>query len=126
MNTLITTNLIKLIEEDLGPGRRSGRFTKFHCPFPGHKRGDKIHSLAAFNGANNQGSWWKCYACCRHGGARAWLMGYRGMSYADTLDVLQLPRSHRFNRRAAEPPIQQPYPPPNCVWQARARILIKR
>lgn len=124
MNT--TIDLITLIESDLGQGRRSGRWTMFHCPFPEHKHGDRKPSLAVFNGQDSQSAWWKCFGCRRHGGSIKWLMEYREMSYRDALSALSLPTRESTQSKHFEPPIQQPYPPPAEIWQARARIIIKR
>jgi hypothetical protein len=98
----------------------------FHCPFPGHKNGDRKPSLAATNGTGDRPEWWKCFACGQHGGAIKWLMSYRGLSYRDALDVLRLPRADTVSRHTFEPPIQQPDTPPAEIWQARAQVLIKR
>jgi len=125
-NTLPTTNLITLIETDLGQGRRSGRWTLFRCPFPGHKHGDRKPSLAVTNGTGDRNAWWKCFACDRHGGSIKWLMEYRGLAYADALGVLKLPQFEQTHPYIAEPPIQPPDMPPGEIWQARANTLIKR
>lgn len=128
MNTFSNskTDLVTLIEMDLGQGRRSGRWTMFHCPFPEHKRGDKKPSLAVTNGDGNRDAWWKCFACDRHGGSVKWLMEYRGMSYSDALSTLKLPQAEQKHRYISEPTIQQPDTPPGEIWQARASLLIKR
>lgn len=126
MNSSPITNLVTLIETDLGQGRQSGRWTMFHCPFPGHKHGDRKPSLAVTNGDGNRGAWWKCFACDRHGGAVKWLMEYRDMSYRDALTALSLPQTDTPHRHTFEPPIQQPDTPPGEIWQARAQIWIKR
>jgi hypothetical protein len=126
MNTSLTTDLVTLIESDLGQGRRSGRWTLFHCPFPGHKHGDKKSSLAVTNGDGKRDAWWKCFACDRHGGAIKWLMEYRGMSYADALSVLNISQPDTESRHTFEPPIQIADTPPRGAWQARAMQLIKR
>ena len=67
-------DLNALIEHDLGQGRRSGRWTLFHCPFPGHAHGDRKPSLAVTNGDGQRGPGWRCFACGRHGGTIKWLM----------------------------------------------------
>jgi hypothetical protein len=126
MNTPPTTDLVTLIEKDLGQGHRSGRWMMYHCPFPGHKNGDRKPSLAVTNGDGNRGPWWKCWACDKGGGAIKWLMEYRGMSYQDALSALGGSQTGTAGRHAPEPPIQQPDPPPGEIWQDRARILIKR
>ncbi|GIK10724.1 MAG: hypothetical protein IT296_02795 [Anaerolineae bacterium] len=120
------TDLISLIERDLGPGKRSGRWTLFHCPFPGHAHGDRKPSLAVTNGdGGKRGPGWRCFACGKHGGAVRWYMDYRGMSYPDALAALKLPPS-RADRPKPEPPIIHPDTPPASAWQARAWELIER
>ncbi len=126
MNNSPTTNLIAVMEQDLGPGKKEGRWTKFHCPFPGHKHGDRNPSLAATNGIGDRDAWWKCFACGRHGDAVKWLMDYRGMPYRDAVSMLGIPQADPAHRHAFEPPIQQPDTPPGEIWQTRARLLIKR
>lgn len=126
MDTSPNVDLIMLIETDLGQGRKSGRWLLFHCPFPGHKHGDRKPSLAVTNGDSSRGAWWKCFGCDRHGGAIKWLMEYRGMSYADAASTLKIPQTDTTHRHTFEPPIQQPDTPPGEIWQARASLLIKR
>ncbi|MFT3892988.1 MAG: CHC2 zinc finger domain-containing protein [Anaerolineales bacterium] len=79
MNTSPVIDLIALIELDLGQGHKSGRWMFFHCPFPGHKHGDRKPSLSVTNGDHSRPSWWKCWACDKGGGAVKWLMEYRGL-----------------------------------------------
>lgn len=119
-------DLISLIERDLGPGKRSGRWIIHRCPFPGgHKHGDKNPSLRVTNGDGNRPPWWKCFACGKGGGAVRWLMEYHGMSYQDALQCLKLDKPAP-DRPRPEPPIQKPDTPPSDVWQARAWQLIER
>ena len=118
-------DLISLIESDLGQGRRQGRWTFFHCPFTGHKNGDRRPSLSVTNGDNNRPPFWKCWACDKQGGAVKWITEFRGMSYHDALRVLNLDKPDRAGWRQ-EPAIQPVDNPPGDDWQARARLLIER
>jgi DNA primase len=80
------TDIISLIESDLGQGRRSGQWMQFHCPF-GHD--DKTPSLAAKNGDGKRGPFFKCFACGESGSAIDWLMKYRNMTMAQVLEHIQ-------------------------------------
>jgi DNA primase len=113
-------DLIHLIEQDLGPGRKSGRWTRFHCPFPGHRRGDQHPSLSVTNGDTQRGPFWKCFSCGMHGGPVKWLIEKRGLSYPEALKTL-----------GTDSPLPQPVThyqpsetPPGPIWQGRARDLI--
>ncbi|MFZ5910413.1 MAG: CHC2 zinc finger domain-containing protein [Chloroflexota bacterium] len=119
------TDLITLIEHDLGQGRKSGRWVLFHCPFPGHAHGDRKPSLAVTNGDGKRGPGWRCFTCGRHGGAIRWYMDYRRMSYRDACDALKLPPP-QADRPRPEPPIIPPENPPCDAWQARAWELVER
>lgn len=122
----IQTNLIMLIESHLGQGCRSGRWMMFHCPFPGHKNGDRKPSLAVTNGDSNRGPLWKCFGCGRHGGAIKWLIEYQGTSYQEAVNILGASSANTSSRHPQEVPIQQPDVPPGDIWQNRAKILIER
>ena len=125
MHTLPTTDLITLIESDLGQGRKSGRWMLFHCPFPGHKHGDKKPSLTVTNGSHDRPApFWKCWSCGKQGGAIKWLMEKRGLSYVDSLEALKIKPDPNYTRQA--PPPQPPDTPPSPAWQARAWELIER
>jgi hypothetical protein len=127
MNKLPNIDLISLVESDLGPGKRSGRWMIYRCPFPaGHKHGDKKPSFRVTNGDHDRPPWWKCFGCGKGGGAVKWLMEYRGLSYADSLIVLKISPDQAAGRRTFEPPIQQPDLPPGAAWQTRALQLIER
>jgi DNA primase len=124
MNTPI--DLITIVERDLGPGKKSGRWMRFHCPFPGHKHGDRNPSLVVTNGDPSRPPFWKCFSCSKQGNAVKWVMEFRGVSYKDACQFLKLPPPDRGHRPSFEPPVQQPDIPPGEIWQARAQLLIKR
>lgn len=130
MNTSPTIDLITLIENDLGQGRKTGRSVLFHCPFPGHARGDKKPSLSVTMGSASLPPIWKCFSCGKQGvghpgAAIRWLIEYHGLSYADALQHLKIDQPVSTATRQA-PPIQKPDQPPCDTWQARAQQLIER
>jgi len=122
MNANSDIDLVSLIENDLGQGKKSGRWFLFHCPF-NHKRGDKKPSLTVTNGDHTRPPFWKCWSCGKQGGAIKWLME-RGSTYADAVAVLKLKPDPNYRKQEA--PIQHPDNPPAEIWQARALQLIER
>lgn len=123
MNANSDIDLVSLVENDLGQGKKSGRWLLFHCPF-NHKRGDKKPSLSVTNGDHTRPPFWKCWSCGKQGGAVKWLMEYRNLPYADALAVLKLKPDPNYQRQEA--PIQHPDNPPAEIWQVRALQLIER
>jgi len=123
MNTNSDIDLRSLVENDLGQGKKSGRWLLFHCPF-NHKRGDKKPSLTVTNGDHTRPPFWKCWSCGKQGGAVKWLMEYRNLPYTDALATLKLKPDSNYRKQEA--PIQHPDSPPAEVWQARALQLIER
>jgi hypothetical protein len=119
------TDLIVLIEQDLGPGRKSGRWVLWRCPF----HDDHTPSLAATNGDGTKGAHWQCFTCSdKHGGPVAWLMEYKHMTKEEALNTLNGSRSNPGwpGRDRAESPLKFPDIPPCEAWQQRARLLIER
>jgi DNA primase len=80
------TDLITLIESDLGPGKHSGHWVQFRCPF-GHD--DKTPSLAAKNGDGKRSAFFKCFSCGESGSAIDWLMKYRNMTMTQVLELVK-------------------------------------
>ncbi len=112
-----TVDLPTLIEKDLGPGKKSGKWVLFSCPFPGHKNGDRSPSL----GVTAQS--WFCFTCRRHGDAIAWLMDHRGMSFQSACDFLSggsLPLADTLPKRPEIPA----YQPPELTWQQSAQQVV--
>ena len=120
------TDLIALIEQDLGPGRKSGRWSLWRCPF--HQ--DHSPSLAATNGDNGKGPYWKCFSCSdKHGDPLAWLITYRNMGRSEAIKILgsRYPdRSDYPQKGFAEPALSPPDHPPGSIWQQRATQLLNR
>ena len=112
-------DLLALIEQDCGPGHRSGRWWMFHCPFPGHARGDKNSSMAVTpdNGR------WHCFTCSLSGDAIGWLMKYRGVSYRDAKEYVNIQGFHIQSSPRIRVPIEhQRYD--LTAWQERARKFV--
>lgn len=118
-----THDLITLVERDLGPGRKYGRWTVFRCPF----HDDHSPSLGVTNGQGPRGAYWKCFAasCGKSGGLIQWVMTYHDLSYEEACEKLVNPHSLS---RLHYPSLQTPLPeyPPGQKWQSRAWQLIDR
>ena len=120
---LHSLDLLALIEKDLGPCRRSGRWGLWNCPF----HDDEHPSLAATNGDGTRGPHWRCFAasCGKSGGPVQWVMAYHRISYEKALQRLAGSLRH-FH--VPSPP--HPFPtieyPPGEKWQTRAWQLLHR
>ena len=81
----INFDLISQIERDLGPGKRSGRWVIFHCPF----HDDKHPSMGVTNGDERRGPYFRCFAAsCRVlGGPSMCLMEYHRLTYPEALGI---------------------------------------
>jgi DNA primase len=112
-------SLLQEMEHDLGPGRRSGRWVKFPCPFSGHAQGDKDPSLAVTpdNGR------FHCFGCGRSGDVITWFNEYREMSWEEIYNLADgdLPPAGPKSMPVKRKP---PSGPPNEIWQARAGRFI--
>jgi hypothetical protein len=78
------TDLIAMIENDLGAGKRCGSWMAFRCPF--HE--DSTPSLMVKNGSTKFPAFFKCYGCGEHGDVFSWLMKYRKHNFVDALKML--------------------------------------
>jgi len=126
-------DLVEVIEQDLGPGRRSGRWRMYHCPFPGHAHGDRRPSLAVTpdNGR------WHCFTCGCSGDVLSWLRLYRQLSWKEIWrlaghDRIQQSYSPSVATLADAKSVSQPINdlidqknPPDQVWQQRARKFVR-
>jgi len=72
------TDIITLIEQDLGQGRHIGGWLFWHCPF---HAGDNTPSLGVRNGR------YYCFACQASGDAVDWLVNYRRLPKKEALDT---------------------------------------
>lgn len=104
-------DIITLIEQDLGQGKRSGAWWFWHCPF--HPQ-DDTPSLAVRNGR------FYCFACQASGDAVDWLTHYRNLPMRE---ALQQVKGAAGGNGAYRPPKPQDIPPmvkPDEVWQQQA------
>lgn len=131
-------SLIHLVEQDLGPGRRYGRWTMFRCPF----HADQRPSLGVTDGDNDRGPYWKCFdaACGRHGSAYGWLLEYRQMSKADAWALFNCQSTDAPSRQMEDvahlssfslaeethDPTSRLDTPPGEAWQRCATELVER
>lgn len=109
-------DLLGEVEKDLGPGKKSGRWVQFSCPFPGHAHGDKNPSL----GITPENGRFFCFTCGAKGDVITWLHDYRRLSWREIHD---LGDSGNLPPARPRPPIPAPDPAPICpppaAWQAR-------
>lgn len=108
------TDLITLIEQDLGPGRRTGGWTFWRCPF---HVGDDMPSLGVRNGR------YFCFACEASGDAVDWLVQFRHLPMREAL------RQVKGSGNSYRPPQVKPddIPPlvkPDAVWQEQASFEV--
>lgn len=115
-------DLLALVESDLGPGKRSGRWYLFSCPFPGHKHGDRRPSLTV---TPDNGRFF-CFACRKSGDAYTWLKEYRKLDHQTAIEVLgglrTLPAP--VSPRPAQP-VTEPTLPPAEMWQRAALAFVE-
>lgn len=117
-------DLLTEIEKDLGPGRQSGRWVLFHCPFPGHKHGDSNPSLSV---TNDNGRYY-CFSCGQSGDVITWLREHREMSWKDIKALVASddlpPARPRSAEVCAQIIPQTETDPPSKAWQMRGMELI--
>ena len=116
------TDLIALVERDLGPGKKSGRWSMFRCPF--HQ--ERHPSFAVTNGDKTRGPGFRCYACGKHGGPVTWLMEYHQMTLEDAKQALKGNYAPSLPQKALQPSEMPMETPPGAKWQQRAREIVKR
>lgn len=116
-------SLLAEVEKDLGPGRKSGRWLLFSCPFPGHKHGDSKPSLSV---TPDNGRYF-CFTCRAAGDVITWLKEYRGMPWKDILELDDSGAIPAAAPRQAAPtqPQKQPSQPPGDTWQARGLAFVE-
>lgn len=124
MLNLNDIDLVSLVERDLGPGRRYGRWVLFHCPF---HYPDRHPSFGVTNGNDRLGPGWRCFsaACGRHGGPVAWLMEYRQMTKQEARKALGGDYQAIGTRAipALDPELVPDYPP-GKQWQELGLALM--
>jgi len=98
IGTLTTTpDLLTLIEQDLGPGKRIGAWVFWHCPF--HPDG-----TPSFSVKNDR---YYCFGCHATGDAVDWLVEYRRLPKRQALELVK-----GSNGRPYHPPKPKPKPQP--------------
>lgn len=114
-------DLVEELEKDLGPGRKSGRWVMFSCPFPGHSHGDRNPSL----GATPATQTFYCFTCGKTGDLITWLKEYRGMSWENIKDLADSDSLPPPRPRAAAELLPDPSGPPSPIWQAQAESWLE-
>ena len=115
------TDLIALIEQDLGPPvRQSGRWWWWRCPF--HSDGQERTPSLAVTPDNGK---WKCFggSCGLSGNAIDWMMRRRSLSFLEAcseLGGMDLPECSGVVDRD----IAMRNDPPGEQWQTRAADLV--
>jgi DNA primase len=110
-------DLLALVEQDLGKGRRSGRWWMFSCPFPGHANADRHPSLAVTpdNGR------WHCFTCGRSGDVVSWLRQYRELPW----DIIFQLNSDDLLQSHQTPTLQEVSSgPPSEAWQTQGKSVV--
>jgi DNA primase len=110
------TDLLALVESDLGPGKKSGRWYLFHCPFPGHAHGDRRESLTI---TVDNGRFY-CFACRKSGDALTWLTEYRGLDFKAACEFAGGNLLPIATPRPVLHPQDPPVKPPPENWQLHA------
>lgn len=115
-------DLLSEIERDLGPGKKSGRWILFSCPFPGHAHGDAKPSLAA---TPDTGTYY-CFTCGAKGDVLTWLLEYRGMTWKAIHELGGSGDLPPARPRPAAPGPAEPGKPPAKAWQNSAAAFLER
>jgi len=115
-----SVDLVGMVEKDIGPGKRSGRWVMFRCPF----HADHDPSLAVTNGDSERVPVWVCFGCGKHGDSIGWLKEYRGIGFQEA--VQDLAEGHLPSMPRQVKPYREATQAPGDKWQERARRLIER
>lgn len=113
-------DLLTEIEKDLGPGRKSGRWVFFSCPFPGHKHGDRKPALGV-TPANGR---YTCFACGQTGDLITWLNEYRKMTWKEISELAGSEDLPEPKPRPADDLQPEKSAPPLPGWQDRGRAFV--
>jgi len=112
-------DLIAEVEKDLGPGKRSGKWVLFSCPFPGHAHGDRNPSLGI---ANDR---YYCFTCQASGDVLTWLLDYRQMTWKEIHELTGSTDLPPVRMRPPQPGSDDHQGPPAEQWQARGRAFLE-
>jgi DNA primase len=110
-------DLLTEVEKDLGPGRRSGRWHAWRCPFHDGKR------LDDFQVTMDNGRYF-CFGCRRSGDVITWLHEYREMSWKEIEDLAgsdSIPLAKPRPEAKRQP---EPSGPPSTAWQVRGLAFV--
>lgn len=110
-------DIVALLTADLGPGRKSGRWMKWHCPY--HVDGTPSLVATADNGR------WHCFGCGKSGDAIAWVQEYHHLDFRKACEYLTagaLPETHTTHSQ----PLPVAIEPQNQTWQDQAQAFIER
>ncbi len=113
--------ILRIIEKDLGPGRRSGLWVMFSCPFPGHEHGDRHPSL----GVTPDNGRFYCFSCGRTGDAVTYLQLREGLTFIESCKRLSLFRFEDGPKKTTSRPLEIP-PTFDEKWQSASNTLIER
>jgi len=120
-------DLVAIVERDLGPGRKSGVWVTFCCPF----HDDNSPSLGVTNNDRNDAPpIWRCFACGKRGDAISWYKERDGMTFEEAITELGGdPSADNGNGGKPRPPrpkpIPQPQEPPPYDWHLISRDVIR-
>jgi len=109
-------NIVAILEADLGPGKKSGRWTKWHCPF--HTDGTPSLVATAHNGR------WYCFGCGKSGDAIAWMQEYHHLNFRNACEHLtghSLPVTDAMHSQPFLPVIE----PQSQTWQDQAQAFVE-
>jgi len=110
-------DLLALVEQDLGPGKRSGRWYAWRCPFHDGKRSDD------FQVTPDTGRYF-CFGCGCSGDALSWLHEYRRLNWKDIFSLGDSSEPAPARPRPALPDPESEGPPAS-EWQAEGQELVK-
>lgn len=112
-------NLLIEIEKDLGPGKKSGSWVKFSCPFPGHKHGDKKPALSV------KDDYYFCFVCKAEGNVITWLREYRKLTWKDIFSLADGDNLPQEQPKPRSDPQPEEDLPPSPAWQVRGLAFVE-
>ena len=110
-------NIVELIEADLGPGKKSGRWLMWRCPF--HDDGTPSLVATADNGR------WHCFGCGKSGDVITWMQEHHRLDFVEACERLSKGIVPMVTAVVARP---QPTlrVPRGAAWQDKARAFVER
>jgi DNA primase len=110
-------DLLAMVEVDLGPGKKKGRWYAWRCPFHDGRRQDDFQ-VTPDNGR------YYCFGCGRSGDVLTWLTDYRRLSWKDIFSLGDSGEPIPARPRSAAPD-SKPEGPPAEPWQARGVAFVE-